>query len=117
MENILDSKVPDIGVNVLKPTRYTPPPPQPKNVDKQMVLWYSWLVSHVPETIRRPVSATYKKMKDKVVFLYTKEDLTIKQVQTRRLLGNTVAHFEIRNRVNTSTTDFLENAKDLLIKF
>ena len=32
-------------------------------------------------------------------------------------MGNTVAHFVISNQVNTSPTDFLENAKDLLIKF
>ena len=49
-ENILDTKVPDIGADALIP------PPQPETVDRQMTLWYDLLVSHVPETIRRPVS-------------------------------------------------------------
>ena len=50
----MDTEVPDIGVNTLRPTRYEPPP-QPEAVEENMTSWYDWLVSHVPETIRRPV--------------------------------------------------------------
>ena len=65
-KNILDTKVPDIGVGILKPTRYRPVP-QPEVVDANMTSWYDWLVSHVPETIRRPLSAAYKEMKDRIM--------------------------------------------------
>ena len=46
----------------------------------------------------------------------TTTELKIIQVE-RRLLENTVAHFEIHNQVNTSPTDFLQNAKDIVINF
>ena len=71
MENILDTKVPDTGTNVLKPSKYTPPP-QPKTVNKQMTSWYNWLVRHVPEPVRIRVSAAYTKMKDKEMYLSKK---------------------------------------------
>ena len=47
--NILDTDVPNIGVDTLKPTKYRP---EPKVVETNMTSWYNWSVSHVPETIR-----------------------------------------------------------------
>ena len=85
-------------------------------VNKQVISWYDWLVRHVPEPIRIPMSAACKRMKGKVMSLFGQE-LTVEQVQSRRIAGNTVAHFEIRNQVNTSPTDVFENANDLLIQF
>ena len=55
----MDTEVPDIGVNALRPTRYEPPP-QTEVVEENITSWYDWLVSHVPETIRRPVSVAYR---------------------------------------------------------
>ena len=113
-ENILDTKVPDIGVDVLKPTRYKPNP-QPKTVETNMTSWYNWLVSHVPETIRRHVSTTYEKMKDKVMSLFKQNEIEI--VPRRRLLNNVVTHYHISSQDTTSPLDFLNKVRAAVIKF
>ena len=41
----------------------------------------------------------------------------IEQVQSRRLLGNAIAHYEIQNHTSTSPTDFLNNARGLVTNF
>ena len=92
MSSILDAKVPEIGVDVLKPTKYIKP--KPKEIKKNMTSWYDWLVSHAPEDIRRPVSDAYKQMKDRVMYLFKEtkakgsieingEKLTAKQALTK----------------------------------
>ena len=92
MNSILDAKVPEIGVDVLKPTKYIKP--KPAEIKRNMTSWYDWLVSHTPENIRRPVSNTYKQMKDRVMHLFKEtkprgsieingEKLTAKQALTK----------------------------------
>lgn len=92
MSSILNSNVPEIGVDVLKPTKYIKL--KPAEVRENMTSWYDWLVSHNPENIRRPVSDAYKEMKDRVMYLFKEskprgsieingEKLTAKQALTR----------------------------------
>ena len=58
--NLFVTAVPNIGVDVLKRSKYTPSSiNQPQVVGCQMNKWYDWLVGYVPETIQRPVSVTY----------------------------------------------------------
>ena len=60
-DSILDSKVPDIVVEVLRPSRYEP---QPKEVvETKMSSWYNWLVGYVPETIRRRTSVAFREIR------------------------------------------------------
>ena len=73
MSSILNSNVPEIGVDVLKPTKYIKP--KPAEVRKNMTSWYDWLVTHTPENIRRPVSDAYRKMKDRVMYLFKEKKL------------------------------------------
>ena len=108
--NILDTQVPDIGVDALIS------PPQPETVDRRITSWYHWLVSHVPETIRRPVSDAYRKMKDKVMSLYRREEeFTVRE--RRSLLNRTVTHYHIESRGTTSPLDFLNGVRLTVIRF
>ena len=116
MENILDTDVPEICVDVMSPTTYRPEPdPGPKTVGKRMTSWYDWLVSHVPETIRRPVSDAYKKMKDKVMSLFERG---YRVKPGRRLLNNVVGHHEILPLSDTtSPQDFLNEIRTTVVSF
>ena len=117
--NILDTKVPDIGVDV----------------ETNMTSWYNWLVSHIPETIRRAVSTTYKKMKDKVMSLFKQNEIEIVPseqneieivpseqneigiVPRKRLLNNAMTHYHISSHDTTSPFDFLNRVREVVIKF
>ena len=116
MSRIMDTEVPDIGVNTLRPTRYEPPP-QPEAVEENMTSWYDWLVSNVPETIRRPVSVAYRKMKDKLMSLF-KQTLDYEVTPVRRLLSGAVSHHEVLPRNETiSPQDFLREIRRPVISF
>ena len=96
MTNLLDSDVPTLKKNPMKPTKYVSRPSTGSStkVDKKMLSWYGWLVSHVPEPIKRPVSMAFARMKEKVM------------------------SDEIRNNnKNTSPTDFLVNVKSSMQSF
>lgn len=115
MENILDTKVPNIGVDLLKPTKYIPS--QPETVNERMTSWYDWLVSHVPKIIRKRTIVAYRIMQNKVMSLFKQqEDFTVKE--RKRLLNKVIAHYyiESRNEV-TSPTDFLNNVRKVMIAF
>ena len=106
--NILDTKVPDTGVDV----------------ETNMTSWYNWLVSHIPETIRRTVSTTYKKMKDKVMSLFKQNEIEIVPseqneigiVPRKRLLNNAVTHYHISSHDTISPFDFLNRVREVVIK-
>ena len=103
-------------MDVMSPTRYRPEPvPGPGTVGKRMTSWYNWLVSHVPETIRRPVSDAYKKMKDKVMSLF---EQGYRARPRRRLLNNMVGHYEILPLSDTtSPQDFLNEIRTTVVSF
>ena len=112
----MDTEVPDIGVNTLRPTRYEPPP-QTEAVEENITSWHDWLVSHVPETIRRPVSVAYRKMRDKVMSLF-KQTSDYEVTLVRRLLSNVVSHHEVLPRNETiSPQDFLREVRRTMISF
>ena len=112
----MDTEVPDIGVNTLRPTRYEPLP-RTGVVEENMTSWYAWLVSHVPETIRRPVSVAYRKMKDKVMSLF-KQTSDYEVTPVRRLLSDAVSHHEVLPRDETiSPQNFLREVRRLVISF
>ena len=93
MTNLLDSDDQTLKKTPLKPTTYDPRPmtgPTTK-VHKKMS-WYDWLVSNVPEPIKRPVSKAFKKMKEKVMSLFEKQQINI--VEGRRTHRNTVANYK-----------------------
>ena len=80
-----------------------------------MTSWYDWLVSHVPETIRRPVSDAYKKMKDKVMSLF---EQGYRARPRRRLLNDMVGHYEILPLSDTtSPQDFLNEIRTTVVSY
>ena len=82
-----------------------------------MTSWYDWLVSNVPETIRRPVRVAYRKMKDKVMSL-SKQRLDYEVTPVRRLLSGAVSHHEVLPRNETiSPQDFLREIRRTVISF
>ena len=106
MTNILDTEIPDIAVNVLRPTKYKP---EPKKVETNMTSW----------SIQRPVASIQrsKKMKDKVMSLFGQTpDYEVTPI--RRLLNNTVSHHEVLPRDETiSPQDFLREIRQTVISF
>lgn len=101
MENILNSEVPDIGVEVLRPSQYESQ--SKKVVETKMASWYDWLVGHVPKTIRRRTSVAYRFMRQKVMSLFRYE---FEVVPRRRLLSGVVTHYHIKSKDVTSPLDF-----------
>ena len=115
MAHLLDSDVPNLKKVPMRPTQYVPRPSTgpSRKVDKKMLSWYDWLVSHVTEPIKRPVSKAFTKMKGKVMSLFDSQQIGM--VEGRRNHQNTVANYDVRNNQNTSPTDFLAKVKSTML--
>jgi len=69
--NLLNAPVPDISAPVLTPIKYVAPP-QKEGVLSTIKSYADWLISYVPEQIKKPINKALEALKAKVAGLFGK---------------------------------------------
>jgi len=70
--HLLDAPVPNIQVPILEPTAYQPPKTTLSKVTSHIKSFADWLLSYVPEPIKRPINEKLEALKSTVSKLFGK---------------------------------------------
>jgi len=112
--HLLDSPVPDIGVSVLQPTAYLP---LKKIIDKAtsyMKSFADWLISYVPEPIKRSVNEKLEALQSKVKYLFANtKKFEVRESKTA-IKGFTKQH-TIDGRQGIDAETFLNTVRPLVV--
>jgi len=116
--NLLDDPVPDISAPVLTPTKYVAPPQKEvkTGVLSTIKSYADWLISYVPEQIKKPINKAVEALKAKVAGLFGKANehkFVLYESQTA-IKGFTKRH-TVDGRPGIDVVSFLSAVRPLVV--
>ena len=112
--HLLDAPVPDIQVPILEPTAYKPPKTTLSKVTSHIKSFADWLLSYVPEPIKRPINEKLEALKSTVSKLFGKiKPHTLVESKTA-IKGFTKQH-TIDGRQGMDAETFLNTVRPLVV--
>jgi len=116
--NLLDAPVPDILAPVLTPTKYVAPPQKEvkTGVLSSMKSFADWLISYVPEEIRKPINKALEALKAKVAGLYGKineHQFVLKE--SKSAINGFTKQYTVDGRPGIDVVSFLNAVRPLVV--
>ena len=116
MKNILDSPIEEINVPVMKPTPYVPRRRPPIYIRRNFNRFADWIMSHVPEPIKRKVNKRVEKLKREVEKIYSRYDrLTLYEREAP--LRGFLRTYRIDGREGYDQNTFIQYIRPRVIRF
>ena len=111
---ILDSPVPNIKVPTLQPTAYEPLKILNK-VTSHMKSFADWLISYVPESIKKPVNEKLEALKSTVSNLFGKTKPNFEIVESKTAIKGFTKQHTIDGRQGIDAETFLNTVRPLVV--
>ena len=112
---IIDSPVPEIQIPTLQPTAYNPL----KNLSKvtsHMKSFADWLISYVPEPIKRPINEKLEALKSTISNFFSKFEPDFSDiVESKSAMNNFTKLYRIAGRQGVVLKTFLNAARPLIL--
>jgi len=114
--NLIDTPVPDISAPVLTPTKYvTPPQKETKTgVLSTIKSFADWLISYVPEQIKKPINKSLEALKTEVARLYGDINKFVLYKCESAMKGFT-KQYAVDGRPGINATSFLNAVRPLVV--
>jgi len=116
--NVIDAPVPDISAPVLTPTKYVAPPQKEVKTDVLSTIksFADWLISYVPEEIKKPINKSLEALKTEVARLYGEINKFV-LYESESAIKGFAKQYTVDGRPGMDATSFLKAVRSLIIDF
>ena len=116
--NLLDAPVPDISAPVLTPTKYVAPPQKEVKTDVLSTIksYADWLISYVPEQIKKPINKALEALKAKVAGLFGKiNDHKFVLYESESAIKGFTKQYTVDGRPGIDVVSFLNAVRPIVV--